>query len=200
MAHAWFKTCSVAERNPLLFLLAFYSVATPSGADEFRLFTTPAQREALDYIRRAGPSQTHSTLPAAPEPLTTRADSSFLVRGLVQRHGHGGVNTVWINDSSTLRPQDLAPNLHVETHKIRDANVPISIDEHVVILKPGQVYLGDGQPVIESMLSKPVQSHGSASGTRATDPNNETGSTVASPMPALLERAARAADKPGSEP
>lgn len=200
MVHAWFRKRYVAGSNMLLFFLAFYSFAPPSGADEFRLFTTPAQRKALDQVRRAGPPEAVPALPAVPESLATRTDSSLFVRGFVQRQG--GVNTVWVNDSSTLHPQDLAPNLRIDAHKIRDAKVPISIDKHVVNLKPGQVYLGDGQPVIESMQSRPTQSHSSASPTLAIDPNTGKGGTgnESDPMRALLEQAAGAAGKTGSPP
>lgn len=198
MVYSWFETWCVTARNTLLLFLAFNGVAPHAGAGEFRLFTTPAQRDALDHVRRAGPPLVVSTLPAAPESLAARTDSSLFMRGFVQRSG--GVNTVWVNDSSTLHPQGFAPDLRVDAHKIRDANVPISIDDRVVILKPGQVYLGDGQPVIESMQSAPPQSHSGASTTLAIEPNVANGSTEAIPMRALLEQAVRAAGSTGSKP
>lgn len=198
MVYSWFETWCVTARNTLLLFLAFNCFAPHAGADEFRLFTTPAQRDALDHVRRAGPPQVVSTLPAAPESLAARTDSSLFMRGFVQRSS--GVNTVWVNDSSTLYPQDFAPYLRVDAHKIHDAKVPISIDDRVVILKPGQVYLGDGQPVIESMQSAPTQSHSGASTTLAIDPNMGNGGTEANPMRALLEQAAHAAGSNGPKP
>ena len=198
MVHAWFRKRYRAGSNMLLLFLAFHS--TPQAvADEFRLFTTPAQRKALDQTRSAGSSPVVLSFPAAAhESIAASSDRSLFVRGFVQRQG--GVNTVWVNDSSTLRPQDLAPNLRVDARKIRDAKVPISIDEQVVNLKPGQVYLGDGQPVIESMQSRATHIHSDTPATLAVDPNTGAGGTVADPMGALLERAVRAADQSGSTP
>lgn len=198
MVHAWFRKRFLVGCNMPLLLLASYSFTPQVVADEFRLFTTPAQRKALDHTRSTGSSPVVASLPTAPESITAPADRSLFVRGFVQRPG--GVNTVWVNDSSTLRPQDLAPNLRVDARKIRDAKVPISIDEHVVKLKPGQVYLGDGQPVIESMQSRSTDVHSGTPATLATDPDTGAGGTVADPMGALLERAVRAADQSGSTP
>lgn len=199
MVHAWFRKRYRAGSNLLLLFLAFHSFTPRAVADEFRLFTTPAQRKALDQTRSAGSSPVELSLPAAVnESIAVNNERSLFVRGFVQRQG--GVNTVWVNDSSTLRPQELAPNLRVDARKIRDAKVPISIDEHVVKLKPGQVYLGDGQPVIESMQSRSTHVHSGTPATLATDPDTGAGGTVADPMRALLERAARAADQSGSTP
>ena len=125
----------------VLLLAAQLSVAAePLG----RLFTTPAEREALDRLRQ---SQRGQLLEQATIPETPIADDPILepvppqslsVQGYIQR-SDGGKGTVWINHQPLQEGSD---NGQVQVGKVNKNGIPVTIRENGrnVRLKAGQVF------------------------------------------------------------
>jgi len=91
----------------VLALLAGTNVETVNAAEEFgRLFTTPAQRQRLDELRKVSPEQRIKIdeqsllLEEETEEVEEAPADVLTVRGLV--HRSKGRNTAWINDSNSF--------------------------------------------------------------------------------------------------
>jgi hypothetical protein len=112
---------------PILFVLLFYAVPGPAGAQEFgRLFFTPQQRAALD-ARRTDRVPDKPSAPVVASP-TTRLD------GYVQRSG--GRSTLWVNGESLPEASPEAPRFDPARNSV---SVTVGESGARVRLKPGEV-------------------------------------------------------------
>lgn len=129
-----------------LVVLLWQADPTAAGAETLgRLFTTPAERAALERLRhpQAKPAEAPKPVkrqvvelpPAAPPPVP-----EVSVQGVVTRSD--GQNAVWINGQGVLHSGQVGEGLRVETGRIRGDAVPIVLpgDKTTIHLEPGQVY------------------------------------------------------------
>lgn len=123
----------------LLLTAQLSMAAEPLG----RLFTTAAERDALDRLRQsqrgqlleqAPPSEAPETMPA-PEPAPPQ---SLSIQGYIQR-SDGGKGTVWVNHQPLQEGSD---NGQVQVGKLNKNGIPVTIRENGrnVRLKAGQEF------------------------------------------------------------
>lgn len=133
-----------------LVVVALYH--NPLSAEEFgRLFTTPAQRQQLDELRK---SQADIKVEVLSEELTIEQDQvtesagtgELVLRGLVYRSD--GKNTAWVNDSNSYEGDLSAQYARVLEERVAAGQVVIEIggaDGGQLSLKVGQSFNpGDG--------------------------------------------------------
>lgn len=176
---------------------AGHALAAASDMD-FRLFTSPDQRYALDQARRTGPrsDETHAVSIIKTEENKPLAQIS--IRGYVQRNN--ALNTVWTQDGSTLRPQSLNPDVYINSQNIQNSKVPITVGGETVNLKPGQVYAGPNRRIRESMENVPdipLPSTAPSIATESSSTRIPVGPEAAS---ALVEKSTRTILPSGSPP
>lgn len=139
-AKAWFPAILAAAAGALLVLAA----PAAAGTDALgRLFTTPAERAALEQLRHA-PAKAEKPKKVArpqveiqPPPPPVPA---VRVEGMVTRSD--GQNAAWVNGRTVLQGGPAGQGLRVEPGRIRGDSVPIVLpgDKTTIHLQPGQVY------------------------------------------------------------
>jgi hypothetical protein len=136
-------------------LMQILSLQSVLAAESFgRLFTTPAERSNLDYLR-----QTKKSLPLKVEAATQETISepahitlpdAINMQGYVKRND-GKQGTVWVNDKAM---QENSGNKDVQVGKLpTDGNrVPIKLPANgrQITLKAGQVYDPENDRVHEA--------------------------------------------------
>jgi hypothetical protein len=159
----------------LILALNFFVSSMAVGAEGFgRLFTTPAERASLDYLRKTTP------LPKVVQnqPQEVNAEpvmpSSVSVEGYVKR-GDGKKGTVWVNNEPV---QEDSASGEVAVGKLgRDSNqvqLKLPASGKNLSLKAGQVYNPETDSVSEtSAHANQVPD----SGTIGTNPANDTSET-----------------------
>ena len=142
-------------RPPLA--LALLMAATPCGAQDAasarlgRLFTTPAERAALNDKRALGPAAPMAARmapaepPGAPPPPDAAAPAEAAGPGAVRLDGvlrvSSGRTTIWINQTAAAAPAPLG----------RDKSVTLRLSSgRKLIMKPGQSYSATDGTVQES--------------------------------------------------
>lgn len=125
----------------LLFAAQLSMAAEPLG----RLFTTPAERDALDRLRQSQRGQLLEQTPTSEAPETTPTlepepvpSQPLSVQGYIRR-SDGGKGTVWINHQPLQEGSD---NGQVQVGKLNKNGIPVIIRENGrnVRLKAGQVF------------------------------------------------------------
>lgn len=145
----------------MLMLLPSLAMATePLG----RLFTTPAERANLDYLRQT--EKVHIPDASQPAPVETAPalPLSISVQGYVKR-SDGKKSTVWVNHTPMQENSDTS---EVQVGKLRDGNqvqLKLPANGKNLNLKPGQVYIPETDSVSEIGANA-----GSASAASRADP------------------------------
>lgn len=134
-------------RRPLVILfLALAAANGPVDALDFgRLFTTPAQRESLDELRRTQPdvvievSNDELEVDQGPSEQVVRRDQ-LRVKGLVYRSD--GKNSVWINESNSYEGDLASDYTSVEGNRIYKDRVELRLpgENRPLSLKVGQSF------------------------------------------------------------
>ncbi len=138
----------------LTLMIIFPAQTVASDAIHFgRLFSTSAQRQALDQMRENnGPDSTsaqHVGVVEAPLQTNNNAARTLTVQGVITRRN--GSSVAWIDD----RRWDSANQIHSGFSLITAPNAPTHIllqklgQSHQTRLKPGQTLLHDSGTVIE---------------------------------------------------
>lgn len=143
----------------IILLLGLQSGLPVYSAESFgRLFTSPAQRERLDALRRAGPEITVEISDAELELSNTVQEqaaplNAITLKGVVYRGR--GASTAWVNDSNTYEGNISAQDIQVPETRIGKDHVEMSIGENqsVIRLKVGETYDPAEDTIIEK---KPV--------------------------------------------
>ena len=167
---------------PILFVLMsnFLMPGTAIGAESFgRLFTTPAERANLDYLRKT------TQLPkiVANQPAETEAvpavQSPVSIEGYVKR-GDGKKGTVWVNNAPIQEGSDSGG---VAVGKLRrDGNqvqLKLPASGKNLSLKAGQVYDPETDSVSETSAhaSRMAKDEVPDSGTIGESPSGATAET-----------------------
>lgn len=163
----------------ILFVLMsnFLMSGTAIGAESFgRLFTTPAERANLDYLRKT--TQLPKIVPDQPAEVEAgpAVSSPVSVEGYVKR-SDGKKGTVWINNAPMQEDSDSG---EVTVGKLRrDGNqVPIKLSTtgKSLSLKAGQVYDPETDSVseISAHASRMAKSKAEDSGTIGANPSDTT--------------------------
>lgn len=134
----------------VLFMLLMFPAIASSADDLGRLFTTPAQRENLDHLRKIAPKMVPPVVQpeaAADEDLPPALPSSVSVQGYVKR-SDGKKGTVWVNNTPV---QENSSTDEVEVGKVTRGNqVPLKVPGIGNLnLKAGQVYDPETNSVVE---------------------------------------------------
>jgi len=132
-------------QTSIVLLLGLQSGLPVQGAESFgRLFTSPAQRERLDAMRRTGPEITVEISDAELELSNTVQEQAPLnaitLKGVVYRGG--GASTAWVNDSNTYEGNIAAQDIQVPETRIGKDHVEMNItgNQSVIQLKVGETY------------------------------------------------------------
>ena len=132
-------------QTSIVLLLGLQSGLPVQGAESFgRLFTSPAQRERLDAMRRTGPEITVEISDAELELSNTVQEQAPLnaitLKGVVYRGG--GASTAWVNDSNTYEGNIAAQDIQVPETRIGKDHVEMSIsgNQSVIRLRVGESY------------------------------------------------------------
>ena len=142
------------------------------GADALgRLFTTPAERASLDYLRQTKKIEMHEADKPAHIDVAPAAPSSFSVQGYVKR-SDGKKGTVWVNNSPI---QENSSASGIQVGKLgRDGNrveLKMPANGKSLHLKAGQTYLPGSDSIsdIGAHVAAP-SSTSQDSGTLSTEP------------------------------
>ncbi len=126
-----------------IIVLIVFSQLTIAAESIGRLFTSPAERSNLDYLRQTRKLNTPSKIEApteATEPAPVVLPDSVNLQGYVKRND-GKQGTVWVNNQAM---QENSGNKDVQVGKLsEDSNrVPIKLSANGkrLNLKAGQVY------------------------------------------------------------
>lgn len=144
-----------------LVVLLWQADPVAAGAETLgRLFTTPAERAALERLRHPQAKlaeapkpvkrQVVELPPASPPPVP-----EVSVQGVVTRSD--GQNVVWVNGETVLQSGPAGQGLRVETGRIRGDSVPIVLpgDKATIHLQPGQVYNPADSKVLDAYRANP---------------------------------------------
>lgn len=144
-----------------LMLLPSLAMATePLG----RLFTTPAERANLDYLRQTEKVQIPDANQPVPVDAAPAVPSSISVQGYVRR-SDGKKSTVWVNHTPMQENSDTS---EVEVGKLRDGNqvqLKLPANGKKLSLKPGQVYIPETDSVSEMGTSAKITKSASTGST-----------------------------------
>lgn len=151
----------------IMMLLPSLAMATePLG----RLFSTPAERANLDFLRQTKKVE----LPQADQPVPVATapalPSSISVQGYVKR-SDGKQSTVWVNHTPIQENSDTS---EVQVGKLRDGNqvqLKLPANGKRLSLKPGQVYIPETDSVSEISASAKITK---PAGTSGADPTSNT--------------------------
>jgi len=134
---------SVTTSHVMLSCLALMLIfiVLPVPADELtapvfgRLFTTDKERQQIDRYRsrKLTPSEQTSATNQSEKPTVP---PTIIMQGFVKRSD--GKNVVWVNDENTLNNRLKQKGIRVNTQKIHDNQVNLSVAGKRVTLKPGQ--------------------------------------------------------------
>ncbi len=151
----WFK----AAVSIVLYCTSITSYAeAPFG----RLFTTPAERANLDFLRKTAkpaslsqePSETNNV---SDQPLVTEAPAEVSMQGYVKR-SDGKKSTVWINNTPM---QENSSTSEVQIGTLNKANNQVQIkvpaNSKRLSLKAGQVYDPESNQVLEKSAHARLQ-------------------------------------------
>ena len=122
-----------------------------------RLFTTPAERAALERLRHAPPKAEQPPKPVEPKAVEAPPPPvpQVSVQGVVTRSD--GQNVVWVNGETVLQGGPAGQGLQVENGKIRGDSVPIVLPggTATIRLQPGQVYNPATSKVLDAYRVNP---------------------------------------------
>ncbi len=149
-----------------LLLLPALAGSAPAGAQELgRLFTTPAERAALDRWRDGGPAPAGQTAPAPPGASVPErqgagdgavAEQRLVVNGIVTRSGSGRTTT-WVNSVPYHGSGRLQGNVTLVQGRSAPA-VALTLESgRRVLLKPGQSLDPASGRVREAYQKPPAQ-------------------------------------------
>ena len=132
----------------------FISLPTQAAEQIGRLFTTPAERSNLDYLRQTKKNlpikQEAPTLETYVEPAPVILPDAINMQGYVKRND-GKQGTVWINDKAM---QEGSANQEVQVGKLPSNGNRVPIKLHAngknFSLKAGQVYDPENNRVREA--------------------------------------------------
>lgn len=152
----------------MMFLPSLAMATEPLG----RLFTTPAERANLDFLRQTKKVELPQADQPVPEATAPALPSSISVQGYVKR-SDGKQSTVWVNNSPI---QEDSGTSEVEVGKLRGGNqiqLKLPANGKKLSLKPGQVYIPETDSVSEISSSAKITKPAGASSADAasrTDP------------------------------
>jgi hypothetical protein len=143
------RSCAAVMRYLLIALMLFPGVTV--AADSLgRLFTTPAERASLDYLRQTKKVEVLETDKPAEAEAAPTVPSSISVQGYVKR-GDGQKGTVWVNQKPM---QESSGTDEVQVGKLRsDGNqvqLKLPANGKSLSLKAGQVYVPETDSVSEN--------------------------------------------------
>jgi len=139
------------QRILLLLLLLAPGMAFSAG-DIGRLFTTPAQRESLDHLRKITPRMDATTAAqldeSTAEALEPVLPSAISVEGYVKR-SDGKKGTVWVNNMP-IQENTTTNKLHVgNLRKGNQVQIRVQSMDKSLNLKAGQVYIPETNSISE---------------------------------------------------
>jgi len=134
----------------LLIFVCLISSVTANAADSIgRLFTTPAERANLNYLRQTAKLQSQDQADGIEKEVPPSMPSEISMQGYVKRND-GKKGTVWINNQPM---QENTSNSEVSVGKLRADNnqVPLTLPANgkILSLKAGQVYKPETDSVSE---------------------------------------------------
>ena len=137
-----------------IFIILMLQISVLMAAEQTslgRLFTTPAERERLDAVRK---TVTTAALQAQEEKkISDESDAVLLpaqisMQGFVKR-SDGKKSTFWVNHHAV---QENSENADVQIGNLNRNNKPINLklkkNSQVFNLKPGQIYLPNENQVV----------------------------------------------------
>ncbi|SHG71409.1 hypothetical protein [Massilia sp. CF038] len=124
-------------------LCAALGIAPAAPAQEIgRLFTTPAQRAALDRARAARPADRNAAVTDSEAPVAVaetplrEGEQVLMVNGVVRRSGSGR-DTIWVNDTPLASGERLPSGATVAQGRNGTLAVTLRSGKRVTV-KPGQ--------------------------------------------------------------
>ena len=133
------KTCvlSITMLIGLMVSGQAFSNEYASSKDLKKMFTTAYERQQLDNRRKTGVLDMDGTNVVS---KVLNNASSVELRGIVYRKGKQPV--VWVNESNTLKTQNIDSNIRVYgvDHRKSEDKVRLKVNDKLVKLKPGQVW------------------------------------------------------------
>lgn len=127
-------------KRALLMVLLAAGLPAAAGAQEVgRLFTTPAERAALERQRSgvAPPSGSAAAIPAAPVRAAVEGEQIVEINGFVRRSGAGRATT-WIDAAPRSADGKLAGGVRLEPDSHRGRVTLTLASGKTVLVKPGQ--------------------------------------------------------------
>lgn len=118
-------------KHIIIITLLFSTFTMADGFNEQslkNLFTTPAERQAMNSTRRGGQS----------DDFFVTGPASVQVNGIVSRSD--GKSVVWINGKSTLN-NSMVDGVKVYSDSMKNnGKVPVRVDGRMVYVKPGETW------------------------------------------------------------